>query len=98
MPNNENTKFKTVKRIVKSGNSSDSQSFYGIHLITSSKAYNANEGRLLSPIEAEMRRSKLLAGHHDGDSSIRKLRKPTRSLSLKPAPVIPTAPKDPMEI
>jgi rod shape determining protein RodA len=98
MPQNSNTKFKTVKRIVKSGNSSDSQSFYGIHLITSSKAYNANENRLLSPIEAEMLRSKLLAGHHDGDSSIRKLRKPTRNLSLKPAPVIPTAPKSALEI
>ncbi|MGN1120934.1 MAG: FtsW/RodA/SpoVE family cell cycle protein [Eubacteriales bacterium] len=99
MPSAGSTKFKTVKKIVKSGENTDkAQAFYGVHLITSSRLNTANAGRLLSPIEAERRRSRLMVGTHDGPSSIRKMRKPVRTLTLKPAPAIPTAPKDPIEI
>ena len=99
MPSAGSTKFKTVKKIVKSGENADqAQAFYGVHLITSSRLNTANAGRLLSPIEAERRRSRLMVGNHDGPSSVRKMRKPVRTLTLKPAPAIPTAPKDPIEI
>ena len=54
--------------------------------------------RLLTPLESEKRRAKLMVGTHDGVSSVRKMRKPGRSLSLKPAPKIVTAPKDPREV
>lgn len=95
----KNQKFKTVKRIVKNESEQDgAQSFYGVHLITSSKVNNVHSKRLLSPIEAEHRRSQLMTGTHNGASSIRKMRKPSRKLSLKPAPVVPTAPKSQLEI
>lgn len=99
MPKGENTKFKSTKKTNKNGNiASSEQKFYGVHIITSSRVNTKNQGRLLSPIEAEKRRSQLLTGSHDGASSIRKLRKPTRTLNLKHAPSIPTAPKNPKEI
>ena len=99
MQNSKQSKFKTVKKIVINPNNTDnSQTYYGINLITSSKINTANAKRLLSPIEAEYRRSKLLVGTHSGASSIRKMRRPTRSLTLKAAPAIPTAPKNPVEI
>ncbi len=99
MSQNNNVKFKTSKKIVKTSNSSDSkQHYYEINLITSSRINTSNNKRLLTPVEAEKRRSQLLSGKHDGSSSIRKLRKPTKNLTLKSAPVIPTAPKNRAEI
>lgn len=99
MAEQRQTKFKTVKKIVYTANSGDNaQTYFGINLITSSKVNNHNSKRLLSPIEAEKRRSQLMTGTHTGTSSIRKLKKPSRKLSLKPAPIIPTAPKSAAEI
>lgn len=99
MAEQKQTKFKPVKKIVYTANSNDSvQTYFGVNLITSSKINNHNSKRLLSPIEAEKRRSQLLTGTHTGTSSIRKLKKPSRKLSIKPAPVIPTAPKSVAEI
>ena len=54
--------------------------------------------RLQLPLEAERRREKLLYGTHDGASSVRKMRRPGRDLSLKPAPKVVTAPRDPNTI
>ena len=99
MSENTNSKFKTTKKIVKTANSSDpAQQFYGVNLITSSKINTENSKRLLTPIEAERRRSLIMYGSHDGDSSIRRMRRPTKKLSLRPAPVVPTAPKSAAEI
>lgn len=98
MAEQKQTKFKTVKKMVYTANSADNaQTYFGINLITSSKVNNYNSKRLLSPIEAEKRRSQLMTGTHTGTSSIRKLKKPSRKLSLKPAPIIPTAPKSAAE-
>lgn len=99
MTQNSNSKFKTTKKIVKTSNSSDSkQPYYEINLITSSRINTTNNNRLLTPLEAEKRRSQLLSGKHDGTSSVRKLRKPTRNLTLKSAPAVLTAPKNKAEI
>lgn len=99
MPENKNAKFKTVKKTVKTSNSANPiQTFYGVNLITSSFVNTENSKRLLSPIEAERRRSKLMTGTHGGDSSIRKMKKPSRKLSLKSAPRIVTAPQSKKEI
>lgn len=99
MSQNNNLKFKTSKKIVKTSNSSDlKQPYYEINLITSSRINTANNKRLLTPLEAEKRRSQLLSGKHDGTSSVRKLRKPTRNLTLKSAPAVLTAPKNKSEI
>lgn len=98
MAEQKQTKFKTVKKMVYTANSADNaQTYFGINLITSSKVNNYNSKRLLTPIEAEKRRSQLMTGTHTGTSSIRKLKKPSRKLSLKPAPIIPTAPKSAAE-
>lgn len=100
MPQGNSTKFRTVKKIVKSGeNTADpSQKYYEVNLITYSRVNAVGSGRLLSPLEAERRRNRLLTGKHEGSSSIRKMRRPVRTLTLKPAPALPTAPKDPIEI
>lgn len=99
MAENKNTKFKTVKKTVKSSNSANPvQTFYGVNLITSSYINSENSSRLLSPIEAERRRSQLMTGTHGGASSIRKMKKPSRNLSLKAAPRIITAPRSKKEI
>lgn len=99
MPDIKNSKYKTVKKTVKTaGSSNPAQVYYGVHLITASKINTANKSRLMSPIEAERRKSLLMTGTHSGTSSIRKMRKPTKKLSLKPAPAIPTAPKSKAEI
>ena len=100
MPQGNSTKFRTVKKIVKSGeNTADpSQKYYEANLITYSRVNAVGSGRLLSPLEAERRRNRLLTGKHEGSSSIRKMRRPVRTLTLKPAPALPTAPKDPIEI
>lgn len=99
MPENENKVFRTVKRTVRSSDpGGPEKEFYGVNLITSSAKFSAESGRLMTPLEAEKRRSQLLTGAHSGVSSIRKMRKATRKLSLKPAPKIPTAPSDPRAI
>ena len=99
MPDTKNAKFKTVKKtVISSDTENPVQTFYGIHLITSSKISTKNSKRLLSPIEAEKRKAKLMAGVHTGNSSIRKMRKPVKKLTLKAAPTIPTAPKSKSEI
>lgn len=96
MPQASGSKFKTVKKIVRSEASADKR--YQVNLITSSALNTRHSARLVTPIEAERRRSQLLVGSHSGASSIRRMRKPTRKLTLKPAPAPPTAPKDPVEI
>lgn len=91
-------KFRSSRKQVKKENTPDAaQNFYGINLITNARVNAVGNSRLLSPIEAERRR-RLLTGKHDGSSSVRRMRRPTRSLSLKPAPAVPTAPKNPIEI
>ena len=99
MPQGTSAKFRTVKKIVKNGESTDSsQKKYEVNLITYARVNAVGSGRLLSPLEAERRRNRLLAGKHEGSSSIRKMRRPVRTLTLKPAPALPTAPKNPIEI
>lgn len=99
MPETKNPKFKTVKKTVKSSDSSNPEKiYYGVNLITSSKVKSEGSKRLLTPIEAERRKAKLMTGTHNGTSSIRKLKKPARKLTLKAAPIIPTAPKSKAEI
>ncbi len=99
MSENENKVFRTVRKTVRQDASHNPETeFYGINLITSATHNAPGAARLHSPLDAERRRAKLFAGTHEGDSSVRKMRKPTRHLSLKPAPKIPTAPKDPREI
>ena len=99
MPQGTSAKFRTVKKIVKTGESTDSsQKKYEVNLITYARVNAVGSGRLLSPLEAERRRNRLLAGKHEGSSSIRKMRRPVRTLTLKPAPALPTAPKNPIEI
>ena len=99
MPETKNQTYKTVKKTVKSQNPSNpEQTYYGVHLITSSKINNAHSKRLMTPIEAERRKSLMMTGSHSGDSSIRKMRKPTKKLTLKAAPTIPTAPQSKTEI
>ena len=96
MPQGASTKFRTVKKIVKPGENAASS--YEVNLITYSRVNAVGRNRLLSPVEAERRRNRLMASKHEGSSSIRKMRRPVRTLTLKPAPVVPTAPKDPIEI
>lgn len=99
MPQGTAAKFRTAKKIVKTGESTDpSQKKYEVNLITYARVNAVGSGRLLSPLEAERRRNRLLAGKHEGSSSIRKMRRPVRTLTLKPAPALPTAPKNPIEI
>lgn len=99
MPETKNTTYKTVKKTVKTNNPTNpEQTFYGINLITSSKIDKSHSKRLMTPIEAERRKSLLMTGTHSGTSSIRKMRKPARKLTLKAAPQIPTAPKSKSEI
>lgn len=99
MPQGTSAKFRTAKKIVKTGESTDpSQKKYEVNLITYAHVNAVGSGRLLSPLEAERRRNRLLAGKHEGSSSIRKMRRPVRTLTLKPAPALPTAPKNPIEI
>ena len=99
MPQGTSAKFRTAKKIVKTGESTDpSQKKYEVNLITYARVNAVGSGRLLSPLEAERRRNRLLAGKHEGSSSIRKMRRPVRTLTLKPAPALPTAPKNPIEI
>lgn len=99
MPQGTSAKFRTAKKIVKTGESTDpSQKKYEVNLITYARVNAVGSGRLLSPLEAERRRNRLLAGKHEGSSSIRKMRRPVRTLTLKPAPALPTAPKSPIEI
>lgn len=99
MPQGTSAKFRTAKKIVKTGESTDpSQKKYEVNLITYAHVNAIGSGRLLSPLEAERRRNRLLAGKHEGSSSIRKMRRPVRTLTLKPAPALPTAPKNPIEI
>ena len=99
MPQGTSAKFRTAKKIVKIGESTDpSQKKYEVNLITYARVNAVGSGRLLSPLEAERRRNRLLAGKHEGSSSIRKMRRPVRTLTLKPAPALPTAPKNPIEI
>lgn len=99
MPQGTSAKFRTVKKIVKTGESTDSsQKKYEVNLITYARVNAVGSSRLLSPLEAERRRNRLLAGKHEGSSSIRKMRRPVRTLTLKPAPALPTAPKNPIEI
>lgn len=99
MPQGTAAKFRTAKKIVKTGESTDpSQKKYEVNLITYARVNAVGSGRLLSPLEAERRRNRLLASKHEGSSSIRKMRRPVRTLTLKPAPALPTAPKNPIEI
>lgn len=93
------TKFRTVRKTAKTEKGSDlEQKYYGVNLITNARVNASGSGRLISPIEAERRRNRLMVGTHEGASSVRRMRKPTRALSLKPAPAVPTAPKNPIEI
>ena len=99
MPQKKNLKFKSSRSIVKTYNPSNAENNgYEINLITSSKIDTSNSKRLLTPLEAEKRRSQLMTGSSNGHSSVRKLRKPTNKLSLKKAPVVLTAPKNKYEI
>lgn len=99
MPETKNQKYKTTKKtVINAGASNPAQTFYGVNLITSSRVYTEGSKRLMTPIEAERRKSLIMAGAHSGNSSIRKMRKPTKKLTLKAAPAIPTAPKSKSEI
>ena len=99
MPENKNSKFKTVKKtVINAGAQNPAQTFYGVNLITSSKVYTEGSKRLMTPIEAERKKSLMMTGSHTGTSSIRKMRKPVKKLTLKAAPAIPTAPKSKSEI
>lgn len=91
-------KRNTLKKVIKTGKSTSaedtSKSIAGktfveefrINIITSSTVDTSNSSRLLSPIDAE---------GISGKS--KKRRHATKNLTLKSAPPIPTAPKDPFE-
>ena len=100
MQNKYTIKRNTIKKLVKNTSSKHEditsssitrKSFSdGIHIniITSSQVDTSNSSRLLSPIAAESRKN---------DASLRK-RRAVRNLTLKSAPPVPTAPKDPKVI
>ncbi len=67
-----------------------------INLISRSRVNTSSSSRLLTPVDAEKRLSGLYGSTEN--SSLRKRRKPTRHLTLKAAPRVPTAPKDPVTI
>ena len=91
-------KRNTLKKVVKTGKSTSiddtSSSIAGktfteeflINIITSSQVDTTHSSRLLSPIDAEG-----ISGNP------KKRRHATKNLTLKSAPPIPTAPKDPIE-
>lgn len=58
-----------------------------INIITSSYVDTSNSSRLMSPVEAESKKRRALSG---------KRRHAVRNLTLKSAPPVPTAPKDPV--
>lgn len=85
-------KYKSVKKtITGSGivkiHDSASQPHH-IHLITRANFNTESQNRLMSPVDAE--RKKALGKKN----AQRKLIRPTRHLTLKAAPIVPTAPKD----
>ncbi len=94
-------KRNTIKKVVNkpSGKSDDVQnsgiarkSFSDeihINIITSSYVDTSNSSRLMTPVAAEARKSMSLS---------RRKRHAVRNLTLKSAPPVPTAPKDPKEI
>ena len=58
MPQGTSAKFRTAKKIVKTGESTDpSQKKYEVNLITYARVNAVGSGRLLSPLEAERRRT-----------------------------------------
>ena len=61
---------------------------FHINIITSARVDTTHSSRLLSPIEAE---------NANQEKRIPKRRRAVRNLTLKSAPPIPTAPKDPIE-
>jgi len=67
-----------------------------INLISRSRVNTSSSSRLLTPIDAEKRLSGLYGNTQN--TSLRKKRTPTRHLTLKAAPRVPTAPKDPVTI
>lgn len=94
-------KRNTIKKVVKSksssgddfisssiGKKSISDEEVRINIITSARVDMSNSSRLLSPIDAEARKN---------GSVQRKRRRAVRNLTLKSAPPVPTAPKDPKE-
>ena len=62
-----------------------------INIITSNMVDTSNASRVLSPIQAQQKKQLL-----SGVSPKPKKRRAVRSLTLKSAPPIPTAPKDPI--
>lgn len=96
-------KYRSVKKV--SGHKTASSSITGvftethgqkIHIISRARYDTTNTNRLFSPIDAEKRRNKLLSGS-SYSSSLRHLKKPTRTLVIKQAPLVPTAPKEASE-
>ena len=92
-------KRNTIKKVVKAkssgsdeiisssiGKKSISDEEVRINIITSARVDMSNSSRLLSPIDAEARNNGTVQ---------RKRRRAVRNLTLKSAPPIPTAPKDP---
>lgn len=67
-----------------------------INLISRSKADTTSASRLLTPVEAEKRGSAFYGS--TSNTSLKKRRRPTRHLTLKAAPPVPTAPTDPVTI
>ncbi len=83
---NSSVKSLSIKQI------SQTSSTYRINVISHSRYDTSNQNRLFSPIEAEKRRNKFTSS--TSNSAVRKFKRPTRHLVLKPAPIVPTAPKD----
>ena len=67
-----------------------------VNIITNSRYNTQSSSRLMSPLEAQQRNAALYGV--TSNSALRKKRKPSRRLSLKKAPIVPTAPKDPVTI
>ncbi len=67
-----------------------------INFITNSRYDTTHTSRLMSPIEAQRKNARLY-GSTD-NIALRKKRRPTRHLSIKSSPIVPTAPKDAVTI
>jgi len=93
--NNVKISTKKSKSIENSSKSISRKTFTDelrINIITSNMVDTSNSSRLLTPIEAQR-----LKHHSETGSSIHKKRHAVRNLTLKSAPPIPTAPKDPVQ-